>query len=101
MLVQPDLMLIVPSVKHVDKLLELTGLNKAKLRVRLTRRAILLWMQLRALDIVLLYLQSDLLKFHCPTVEAWQMLRHLVSYIALAQNQVFGLSKPIIGKSIV
>ena len=58
MLVQPDLLLIVPSVKHVDKLLELTGLSKAKLRVRKTplpvgglpidKESGPLWMQLRA-----------------------------------------------------
>ena len=29
------------------------------------------------------------------------MLRHLVSYIAFAQNQVLGLSKPIVGDGIV
>ena len=29
------------------------------------------------------------------------MLRHLVSYIAFAQNQVLGLSKPTVGDGIV
>ena len=127
MLVQPDLLLIVPSVKHVDKLLELTGLNKAKLRVRKTPLPVgglpidkesdpvldaATSSRYRSAIGVLLYLQSDLLECqfsirllstlsHCPTVGAWQMLRHLVSYIAFAQNQVLGLSKPIVDEGIV
>ena len=58
---------------------------------------------------MLLYLQSDLLDCqyairylstmsHCPTKGAWQLLRHLTSYIFKTQNEVLGLSEPSLGQ---
>ena len=126
-LVSPELLVVEPDVKYLDKLLQVTGLSGAKARSKAapfptgglptdsepdpeldpetaTRY--------RSALGILMYLSVDLLasqfgirylatRAHKPTQGCWKLLRHLTSYVSSHRSHVIGLSKPTLGKGLV
>ena len=126
-LVSPTLLIVEPDVKYLDKLLQVTGLAKAKERCKAapfpTGGLPSDLASDRELDSetatryrsalgILMYLSSDLLacqfgirflSTHArkPTEGCWKLLRHLTAYVSCHKSHVLGLSKPQVGQGLI
>ena len=127
LLEHPDLLVIEPNVKYIDKLLEVTGLAQAKHRHKSTPfpTGVLpteagedkdldasTATRYRSAVGILMYMSSDLIACqfgirylstyaHKPTEGAWKLLRHLTSYISSHRSHVVGLAKPELGRGLI
>ena len=126
LLVSPELLVIEPNVKYIDKLLEVTGLSRGNHRSKGTPFPTGALPTEQASDKpldsatatrfrsavgILMYMSSDLIACqygirylstyaHAPTEGAWKLLRHLTSYISVHRSHCIGLSKPELGKGL-
>ena len=126
LLVSPELLVIEPNVKYIDKLLEVTGLSRGNHRSKGTPFPTGALPTEQASDKpldsatatrfrsavgILMYMSSDLIACqygirylstyaHAPTEGAWKLLRHLTSYVSVHRSHCIGLSKPELGKGL-
>ena len=126
-LVHPDLLVIQPNPKYVEKLMQVTGLSVSKAKHKTTPLPTgplptdsehdppldsETSGKYRSAIGILMYIQADLLECqyavrflstvaHCPTEGGWKLLRHLTSYVHGTQNHVLGLATPTVGSGIV
>ncbi|CAE7314347.1 RE1 [Symbiodinium microadriaticum] len=127
LLVSPELLVIEPNVKYIDKLLEVTGLSRGNHRSKGTPFSTGALPTEQASDKpldsatatrfrsavgILMYMSSDLIACqygirylstyaHAPTEGAWKLLRHLTSYVSVHRSHCIGLSKPELGKGLI
>ena len=127
LLVSPELLVIEPNVKYIDKLLEVTGLSRGNHRSKgtpfptgtlATEQAndkpldSATATRFRSAVGILMYMSSDLIACqygirylstyaHAPTEGAWKLLRHLTSYVSVHRSHCIGLSKPELGKGLI
>ena len=127
LLVSPELLVIEPNVKYIDKLLEVTGLSRGNHRSKGTPFPTgalpteqandkpldsATATKFRSAVGILMYMSSDLIACqygirylstyaHAPTEGAWKLLRHLTSYVSVHRSHCIGLSKPELGKGLI
>ncbi|CAE7237703.1 GIP [Symbiodinium sp. CCMP2592] len=126
-LVSPNLLVVEPDIKYLEKLLKITGLDGAKERYKaapfptgglptdlssdreLNSECA---SKYRSALGILMYLASDLLacqfgiRFlsthaHKPTEGCWKLLRHLTAYVNCHKSHVLGLAKPQLGQGLI
>ncbi|CAE7827544.1 unnamed protein product, partial [Symbiodinium sp. CCMP2592] len=126
-LVSPNLLVVEPDIKYLEKLLKITGLDGAKERYKaapfptgglptdlssdreLNSESA---SKYRSALGILMYLASDLLacqfgiRFlsthaHKPTEGCWKLLRHLTAYVNCHKSHVLGLAKPQLGQGLI
>ncbi|CAE7264057.1 unnamed protein product [Symbiodinium sp. CCMP2592] len=126
-LVSPNLLVVEPDIKYLEKLLKITGLDGAKERYKaapfptgglptdlssdreLNSESA---SKYRSALGILMYLASDLLacqfgiRFlsthaHKPTEGCWKLLRHLTAYVNCHKSHVLCLAKPQLGQGLI
>ena len=122
LLVSGDLMVIEPHPRHVQRLIEITGVGKGRPKTSPFPGGTLVEKDSDVLDKdqasayrtavgILLYIQNDVVdaqftirwlaqRMSSPTAVSWKVLRHLCSYLMGTSSYCVGLGDPEQGEGI-